>query len=102
MRTGVYVAIIVLFSLVAGIYLANYLRENRNVIQIPTQNACSVDSECEWRITNCCPESAGAKWNCESGKNKMQECPKSIICPQVLSPKPDRRCVCVQGRCESI
>ena len=102
MRTGIYVGIIVLFASAAGIFLVNYLKENKPVIPISNETSCSGDDECEWRITNCCPENAGAKWGCVSAKSTLETtCPKSVICPQVISPKPNKICGCVKGMCET-
>jgi hypothetical protein len=102
MRTGIYLPIIVLLSAVVGIFLVNYLKQSNFVIPLPEENACSNDDECVWRITNCCPENAGAKWDCISVrlKENVSACPKSVICPQVLSPKPNQVCGCVNGMCE--
>lgn len=55
---------------------------------------------CEWRITNCCPENAGAKWECvDIRKFKEPNCTKLVLCPQVLSPKPNLSCVYENGSC---
>ncbi|MEM5801810.1 MAG: hypothetical protein QXQ18_00235 [Candidatus Aenigmatarchaeota archaeon] len=50
---------------------------------------------CEWVITNCCPETAGAYWECVDLRNYSQkmDCDKVfVVCPQVLSPKPNMQC----------
>ena len=66
----------------------------------PLPNVCTSDSQCEWRITNCCSEQAGAKWECVNTREfKQPECPSIVICPQVLSPKPAQPCVCELGKC---
>ncbi len=56
---------------------------------------------CEWRITNCCPPEAGAKWECvDIRKFKEPNCSKyKVLCPQVISPKPNKLCVYENGRC---
>jgi hypothetical protein len=57
---------------------------------------------CEWIITNCCPENAGAKWECVNVKTYKPkiDCSKfQIICPQVLSPKPNLSCVLENNKC---
>ncbi|MEM5878972.1 MAG: hypothetical protein QXU74_00575 [Candidatus Aenigmatarchaeota archaeon] len=65
-----------------------------------TRNICIFDSECEWKITNCCSENAGAKWECVNKKTFVEpECPKYVICPRILSPKPNLSCKCEEGKC---
>ncbi|MFH8119498.1 MAG: hypothetical protein QXS37_01685 [Candidatus Aenigmatarchaeota archaeon] len=65
-----------------------------------TKNFCILDNECEWKITNCCTEEAGAKWECVNKKVFVeQECPKHVICPKIPSPKPNLYCVCENGKC---
>jgi len=64
------------------------------------KTTCQSNEDCGWMITNCCPENAGAKWECVNLKTyKSKPCPKDIICPQVISPKPTIECICVRGRC---
>jgi hypothetical protein len=64
------------------------------VIQQVTQQRC------EWKITNCCPENAGAEWSCVKMKDFRQpSCTDLILCPQVVSPKPSMSCVNVNGTC---
>lgn len=53
----------------------------------------------EWKITNCCPENAGAEWSCVNENLKIQPCTDLILCPQVVSPKPSMSCVNVNGTC---
>ena len=60
---------------------------------------CSSDADCSWVSTNCCPETAGAHWECINAKLSEIECPKDIACPMVISPKPGKRCVCENGIC---
>ena len=98
MRTGIYLLIILVFSISAGIFLVDYFKQKSPVLEIPSENLCSSDSECDWKITNCCPESAGAKWSCLN--TEKRDCPSSVICPQVISPKPNKTCGCVNGTCE--
>ncbi|MBS3055368.1 MAG: hypothetical protein J4452_02675 [Candidatus Aenigmarchaeota archaeon] len=102
MRTGIYVVIILLFSIAAGVFLVDFLKQKNPIIEIPAENSCSSDGECDWGITNCCPENAGAKWNCLNADNRQaRTCPSSVICPQVISPKPNKTCVCIKGMCET-
>ncbi|GEM_PF-1797312 len=63
---------------------------------------CLTDTDCQWIITNCCPESAGAYWECVNRKTYVPrlDCDKVfVVCPQVLSPKPTSKCVCQNGDC---
>jgi len=86
--------LIVMFAVYLGIFLA------RTSPSILPKNFCSSDEDCEWKITNCCPENAGAKWECVNKKTFVPpECPGLIICPQVISPKPAKACVCKNGEC---
>lgn len=67
-----------------------------NLIQISTK--CNSDSDCSWQITNCCAENAGGHWQCISQESKI-ECNELLLCPQVISPKPEQSCSCIQGSC---
>jgi len=67
-----------------------------DLIQISTK--CTSDSDCSWKITNCCTENAGGHWQCISQESQM-ECNEFLLCPQVISPKPEASCSCVQGSC---
>ena len=64
-----------------------------------TKDICLTNFDCEWKITNCCTEEAGAKWECVNVKNFNLSCPKFVICPQVLSLKPSLSCKCEKGKC---
>lgn len=64
------------------------------------KDRCLINSECQWVITNCCSETSGASWECVNVKTYNEtECPKFIICPNFLSPKPDSSCACESGEC---
>lgn len=68
---------------------------------LPTQLAynCTVDSDCEWKSTNCCTENAGAHWEC-IGKGSYIDCQSTqTLCPQFVSNKPSLPCACIGGRC---
>ncbi len=67
-----------------------------DLIQISTK--CNSDSDCSWQITNCCTENAGGHWQCISQESQI-ECNELRLCPQVVSPKPEASCSCVQGSC---
>ncbi|MFH0711321.1 MAG: hypothetical protein V1944_01970 [Candidatus Aenigmatarchaeota archaeon] len=102
MKTWIYVSIVVLLSIVIGICLVNYLKGNISWFQLTNKNYCSNDNECVWRITNCCPENVGAEWDCSSTTvmQGMIACPQTVICPQVISTKPNQTCGCVNGACK--
>lgn len=61
---------------------------------------CEKDEDCNWVSTNCCPENAGANWECTNKSQADLDCPDDPICPQVISPKPDASCSCTNGECE--
>ena len=70
------------------------------LFQKSTKNICLTSLDCEWKITNCCTEQAGAKWECVNKKTFVgPECPKFVICPQFLSPKPNLSCRCENNKC---
>jgi hypothetical protein len=55
---------------------------------------------CEWKITNCCPETAGARWECVHAHDfEEPECSEDSVCPQFISPMPTTGCTCVEGEC---
>jgi len=59
-----------------------------------------AQQKCEWKITNCCPENAGAEWSCVKLKDfREPSCIGLILCPQVIVLKPSLSCVNVNGVC---
>jgi len=51
--------------------------------------------KCEWTITNCCTENAGAYWECVNMRTytpKINCSAVFTVCPQVISPKPNLQC----------
>jgi len=60
---------------------------------------CSSNAECDWVSTNCCPENAGAHWQCINAKLSKLDCPVNPVCLQVISPKPEKACKCINGIC---
>jgi len=62
---------------------------------------CYFNSDCDWQIINCCPENAGAFWQCANLKNFTRpDCSSMLVlCPQVISPKPETSCGCEKGNC---
>jgi len=64
-------------------------------------NKCTQGDECAWVSTNCCPQNMGANWECVNEEETRMECPEDIVCPQVISPKPEANCVCNEGTCEA-
>ena len=60
----------------------------------------AAQERCEWKITNCCSENAGAEWKCVNVEDfSPSTCAGLILCPQVISPKPSLNCVNVNGVC---
>ncbi|MBI4010273.1 MAG: hypothetical protein HY361_03740 [Candidatus Aenigmarchaeota archaeon] len=68
----------------------------KNIIKISTD--CNTDIDCSWKITNCCTENAGGYWQCINKESQI-ECNELVLCPQVVSAKPERACSCVEGKC---
>jgi len=67
---------------------------------ISSKDRCLISFDCQWKITNCCPETAGAEWKCVNVKSFNEtKCPGFVICPQYLSPRPDLSCACEDGKC---
>jgi len=61
---------------------------------------CFCDSQCAWKIVNCCPENAGARWECVNLRTFIEpKCDSLIFCPQVISPKPEAKCICENWSC---
>jgi len=70
------------------------------IFYFSSKDSCFLDFECQWKITNCCSETAGAQWECVNVKSFNEtNCPKVIFCPQILSPKPNLSCMCEKGKC---
>ncbi len=61
--------------------------------------SCTNNNECAWKSTNCCPENAGASWQCINIKLSKIECPSTPVCLQVINPKPEKKCICLNGIC---
>jgi len=86
--------LIVLLVIVILILVNTY---KQKIIETDCQNI-----RCSWKITNCCPENAGANWKCvDLNAFETPPCPnpKDIVCPQVISPKPTTNCMCEKGSC---
>ncbi|MEM4663286.1 MAG: hypothetical protein QXM75_04665 [Candidatus Diapherotrites archaeon] len=63
---------------------------------------CTSDADCAWVSTNCCPENAGAYWECVNPKNIKLNCSdRGQMCLQVISPMPEENCLCMGGTCTS-
>lgn len=120
MKTFYYVGIFLVIAIIAAnaYFYFNYGGESTEVILgpgnvLPTETTtttekvqprfiekrCDVSGDCSWQSMNCCPENAGAKWECINGKTFQPGCPKNILCPQVVVPKPTSACVCELGTC---
>ncbi|MCX8190275.1 MAG: hypothetical protein N3F05_03565 [Candidatus Diapherotrites archaeon] len=61
---------------------------------------CISDADCAWVSTNCCPENAGAYWECVNPSKLKLNCSAiRQMCLQVIRPKPETACVCKEGIC---
>jgi len=99
---GVFPAIsIAIICIIAGFYLGMYLQKNLPNVEWPSfVTKCYLNSDCSWKIINCCPESAGAYWQCVNLKTfEEPSCPSVVICPQVISIRPSTNCICENGSC---
>ena len=100
MNVKIILAVILAVCVVAGIYISQNSKYILTMINVFFQKKCSSGNDCMWKITNCCPETSGAKWECVNLKTyKEPECLETIICPQVLSPKPTAVCLCSDWEC---
>lgn len=63
------------------------------------ETACSANTECVWVSTNCCSEHAGAYWECINKTESEIFCPPNPVCLQVISPRPENECECIEGKC---
>jgi hypothetical protein len=81
-------ALWVLFDLPAG-------AEEKKTIE----KGCTENADCGWVSTNCCPETAGAKWECSNAAQSGIKCLQNTACPQVLMPKPETVCACKNNTC---
>ena len=97
-------AVIILACISLGIVIVSHLElfSLHDLYSFSPDQGCRSNTFCTWVITNCCPENAGAKWECVN-KNKFvePECPDNLICPQMLSPMPTEKCRCVEEECVS-
>ncbi len=75
---------------------AENIEEKLNRIEIYT--SCESDLDCSWQITNCCTANSGADWQCISRESEI-ECNEFVLCPAVLSPKPEENCSCAKSEC---
>lgn len=105
MAISLYIMIIVLISTIAVFGTASYTNPNLPFIPSFISNytsKCFSDSDCEWKITNCCSENAGGYWECvnkRAYKPKLDCSKMTVLCAQIISPKPSKLCVCEQGSC---
>jgi hypothetical protein len=93
---------LIIFCVIVGIVFGDVLKKFLEKIELLPINftACRSDADCDWVSINCCPEHAGAFWECKN-LGIWEGCPKDefIICLQVLSPKPKNACICIDGEC---
>jgi hypothetical protein len=81
------------------IYLAENVQRVTGLV-LPSPAGCQTDVDCEWVITNCCPEMAGAHWECVNVRAWQPPiCRPDVVCAQVISPRPDIPCECEAGKC---
>lgn len=86
---------------VKGFGNINISKEENTTIR-PTEilTNCIKDEDCDWIITNCCKEDAGAQWQCLN-KNSYIDCQsKFVLCPNVSVPKPKEECKCINNTCK--
>jgi len=80
------------------------ISKEENITLRPTDilTNCTKDDDCDWIITNCCREDAGAQWQCLN-KNSHIDCQnKLVLCPNVSVPKPKEECKCINNTCEGL
>ncbi|MEK6848091.1 MAG: hypothetical protein AABX65_00475 [Nanoarchaeota archaeon] len=71
-----------------------------------TEKECESDRDCVKQRTTCCPCSMGGKEACMSKKNasvfenKLKECGSGLICPALYACQPEKKCGCVEGKCQ--
>jgi hypothetical protein len=96
--------IIVAISIIVGVLIGEFLSGSSSKVLsiILIREKCKTNNDCAWVITNCCPENAGANWECVN-MNAFEEpkCADSVICPQVVKSKPKMACICMEGNCET-
>ncbi|MCX6801610.1 MAG: hypothetical protein NT067_00705 [Candidatus Diapherotrites archaeon] len=63
------------------------------------EKGCTENADCGWVSTNCCPETAGAQWECINAAQSGLKCLPDTICPQVMMPKPETGCSCKNNTC---
>ncbi|MDT7858923.1 MAG: hypothetical protein RQ930_02675 [Candidatus Aenigmarchaeota archaeon] len=79
-----------------------YKEENTTIRPTEILTNCTKDEDCDWIITNCCKEDAGAQWQCLN-KNSYIDCQsKFVLCPNVSVPKPKEKCKCINNTCEGL
>jgi len=63
--------------------------------------SCVSDNECDWMITNCCPEMNGAIWKCVNKIESKIVCPeRGYGCEDSENPMPLEPCDCIDNRCQ--
>jgi hypothetical protein len=103
MRTIIILAIILAVCASIGIYISQNFKQIFDFVSNSVEGQCNSGKDCAWIITNCCPENAGARWECVKVKDyESRGCMQKNICPQVLSPRPNAVCVCSDGKCVGV
>ncbi len=104
MKTLNIIVVALLVAVIVGISVISFLlmRQEKSGPDIPPKHivkTCSSNADCAWVSTNCCPENAGAHWECINAKLSHLDCPVNPVCLQVISPKPEKACKCINGIC---
>jgi hypothetical protein len=93
----------IILSKIVTIYIPSINETTTTTVQenvtIIISKKCNLNSDCFWQSTNCCPETAGAYWQCINANVSVIKCVGNILCPQFISPKPTTNCSCKQGEC---
>lgn len=103
MKVIIPLIVILIVCVFIGIYISQNPKQLLDLISSFLEGRCVNGRDCAWVITNCCPESSGAKWECVNMNYfKERGCMEKNICPQVYSPRPNAVCVCSEGKCVGV
>jgi hypothetical protein len=100
------ITFITVIILIIALFIAVFTLLNKNKDNIISEKECETDSDCVKQRTTCCPCSMGGKEVCMSKKNasifenKIKECGSGLICPALYACEPEKKCGCVDGRCQ--
>ena len=117
----IFLTIILALVLFSGYVLKNKLESEKNKTQVtviyppsspppsvPPLNPkipvvfydCKVDEDCMLDSVNCCTE-RGAQWACINKTSNTTCQDVAVICVDILTPRPNVTCKCVNGVCRS-